>query len=543
MDSDVIVWDRSRSNLVYRFEEHDHGIQSVVFSHDERLLATLGVERDPKLIIWDLATGKIVASMRNAPVSVLTFGGMTRDIKRRDTRNYQLAGAGKNGVVIFSLDPYEGELTARTVQMGTLVRKFVSLKFSPDYETLYAGSSSGDLAAISIKQNGVSSSFQTCRVGVRTISSSPSNVYVGGGDGTVTVWQRREDYYGKISFLKTLSVQLQGSVTSIDLHREEREMLAGTAEGYVYRITLSHDKSNQAQVELVCENHCDEVTDVSFSHEESDRFVTVSRDCTIRVWEASDYSVSVKIGVRGAGMPSSVCVSTDHLLSGWSDGKIRCHAVYDGKSLWEIHDAHKITRGNAVSSLCLSNNEKFVLSGGEDGTVRMWEVRSKEMVTHLKEHKSRVSQLTLFSDDVHAISCSLDRSFLTWDLMAEKRISTHTQRTGGLNAIALSSDQSVVMTCGKEQTVTFWDLREHEPVRSVSHPGEATCIGVMKSNTNLFATGGEDNVVRLWDMRTCRTVATARGHSGSVKACAFSPDDKQLVSVGSDGNVFVWNVI
>jgi len=536
----VILWNRTRRQLVYRFEEHDHGIRSIAFSHDERLLATLGVERDNKLIIWDLATGKIVASMRNASLDVIMFGGMIRDIKRRDTRNYQLAGAGEKGVVIFSLDPYEGDLTAELVQMGTSVRKFMSLEFSPDCEFLYAGSSSGDISVIMLKRKGVISSFQACRVGVRTISTSENRVYVGGGDGTVTVWSRREDYYGKISFLKTHDARLEGSVTSIDVRSDETEILVGTATGFVYRVYLSQDKS---KVELVCENHCDEVADVAFSHENSDRFVTCSRDCTIRVWEASDYSVSVKAGVRGAGTPSSICVSTDHILSGWSDGKIRCHAACDGKSLWEIHDAHKIVRGgHAVSTLCLSNNEKFVLSGGEDGAVRMWEIRSKEMVTHLKEHKSRVSQFALFSDDVHAISCSLDRSFLCWDLMAEKRISTHTQRTGGLNAIALSSDQSVVMTCGKEQSVTFWDLREHEAVRTIQHQGEATCIGVMKSNANIFATGGEDNVVRLWDMRNCQSIATARGHSGSITACSFSPDDKQLVSVGQDGNVFVWNV-
>ena len=98
------------------------------------------------------------------------------------------------------------------------------------------------------------------------------------------------------------------------------------------------------------------------------------------------------------------------------------------------------------------------------------------------------------------------------------------------------------MTCGKEQSVTFWDLREHEPVRTVQHQGEATCIAVMKSNANLFATGGEDNVVRIWDMRNCQTVASARGHSGPITSCSFSPDDKQLISVGRDGNVFVWNV-
>ena len=34
--ADVIVWDVLRKRAHYRFEEHDHGVECLAFSHDER---------------------------------------------------------------------------------------------------------------------------------------------------------------------------------------------------------------------------------------------------------------------------------------------------------------------------------------------------------------------------------------------------------------------------------------------------------------------------------------------------------------------------
>lgn len=64
----------------------------------------------------------------------------------------------------------------------------------------------------------------------------------------------------------------------------------------------------------------------------------------------------------------------------------------------------------------------------------------------------------------------------------------------------------------------------------------------MAHSHDIMATGGTDHVVKLWDIGTGRLIQDGIGHSGTVKALQFSPDDKQLVSVGDDGSVFVWNV-
>ena len=58
----------------------------------------------------------------------------------------------------------------------------------------------------------------------------------------------------------------------------------------------------------------------------------------------------------------------------------------------------------------------------------------------------------------------------------------------------------------------------------------------------IIATGGTDSMVKLWSKGTGQLLMDGVGHSGTVRSLQFSPDDRQLVSVGDDGNIFVWNV-
>jgi cilia- and flagella-associated protein 52 len=49
-------------------------------------------------------------------------------------------------------------------------------------------------------------------------------------------------------------------------------------------------------------------------------------------------------------------------------------------------------------------------------------------------------------------------------------------------------------------------------------------------------------VLKLWDFASSALLAEGKGHSGSICSVKFSPDDRQIVSVGLDGNILVWNV-
>lgn len=81
-----------------------------------------------------------------------------RDIKRRETRNYLLATAGNKKIVLWSLDPYTGDISGHRVvceARGSLVRDVTALAFSEDGETLRCTTSTGDFVGVDLRSKQV----------------------------------------------------------------------------------------------------------------------------------------------------------------------------------------------------------------------------------------------------------------------------------------------------------------------------------------------------------------------------------------------------
>ena len=288
---------------------------------------------------------------------------------------------------------------------------------------------------------------------------------------------------------------------------------------------------------LVAENHAAPVIALAFSPGVSDSFCTASADGIVRIWDAGDYSVRMNAS-SGKAVPQCLLYSDEVVIVGCGDGQIRSYHSSSGEALWTIANAHS----SGITALAMSPNFKFIVSGGNNGEIRVWEIKSRELVCHLKEHSARVNGIKVYSDNMHVVSCSRDRSFLCWDLQQERRVSSHLQRMGGINALALSKDQQMIITVGQEKKISFWTLQNENPVNTIfpAHSAEAICLDV--SNNGLFiVTGSADHELKLWS-KDGTNLATGIGHSGPVSAVSFSPDDKQIVSVGMDGSIFIWNV-
>jgi len=175
------------------------------------------------------------------------------------------------------------------------------------------------------------------------------------------------------------------------------QLLVSTDRGFIYRVRVSDFSSM-----LLGENHIASVLDCSYMDGVSDKFSTSSEDGTIRLWDANDYSVYARCLAATPAHPTCTVFTDEIIISGWSDGKVRSFRVDTQDLLWTVDNAHK----GGVTSLDLSYNFKFFATGGNDGEVRVWEIRTRELITHLKEHTSKVTKVEILPDDLTLYSAA-----------------------------------------------------------------------------------------------------------------------------------------
>ena len=104
-------------------------------------------------------------------------------------------------------------------------------------------------------------------------------------------------------------------------------------------------------------------------------------------------------------------------------------------------------------------------------------------------------------------------------------------------------DESQLLTCGSDRKVTYWDCFDGQAIRMLdgSDSGELNALAITREGEH-FVTGGEDKLIKLWDYDEGLSHYVGQGHSGVISNIALAPDQKTIVSVGSEGAIFVWHV-
>ena len=111
------------------------------------------------------------------------------------------------------------------------------------------------------------------------------------------------------------------------------------------------------------------------------------------------------------------------LLAGWDDGRIRVFYPESGKPKYTIEDAHKL----GVTALASYSDCTHIVSGGQQGDVRVWAVSRKpvpkgytytsSLLGTLKEHKASVTCIKVKKDNSECVTSSTDGSCIIWDLV------------------------------------------------------------------------------------------------------------------------------
>eukprot|EP01029_Cantina_marsupialis_P011760 TRINITY_DN2617_c0_g1_i1.p1 TRINITY_DN2617_c0_g1~~TRINITY_DN2617_c0_g1_i1.p1 ORF type:complete len:615 (-),score=172.48 TRINITY_DN2617_c0_g1_i1:90-1934(-) len=534
-NADCVVWDYETRTPIYRLSEHDYHIRCVSFSEDERLLLTCGGDKDNKLFIWDMATGHVVSSapLQPTPVNCCAMGGFIYDPKGNKTEYCRFATGGNGIVILWSINVFTGQISQQKMETRSNNRNYTCLYFSQNGRYLYAGTGSGDFFVFNANECIFQNSVNVCRQGVLSMVLLPGgDVLTGGGDGSVMRFRSLDD---GLHFEDCNSLQLPGGpVCNLCSDAYGTMSLAGCANGFLCHVNL-----DSFQGSCIQESHFDKVVSVRHCRSNSDIFATMSIDNTIRVWNADNYSVALKIPTKGYGEAMCLVFHESFLLTGWSDGVIRAFDVVDGRLLWELPDAHV----GGISSMEITFDEKLLITGGIRGEVRAWNLASRRMVCHLKEHSKEVTAIAPFSDNTHVLTCSKDKSMLCWNIRDEKRVASLSQGMGGVNSVVLSRSEDLVISAGQDRKISFWTLRDTNPIRTLSPPGggETTCLAVSHDG-QLLASGGSDMNFKVWRMDNYELVFDSQGHSGRIRSVSFTPDDRQVMSVGDDGNIFIWNI-
>ncbi len=284
------------------------------------------------------------------------------------------------------------------------------------------------------------------------------------------------------------------------------------------------------------------------------RAVSGGDDETVLVWDLTT-STELRILTGHHGGVAAVAITADgrRAISGGDDGTIRVWNTDTGE---ELHSDSLETVGQvgqrevgwvitvapAINAVAISVDGQQAISGGDDGTVRIWDLDTGEELRTLTGHHGPVAAVALTADGQRAISGGDDGTVRVWNLDTAKQLPTAADHDGYMEAVAISADGQRAISGGDDGTVRVWNLGTGKQLHILrGHDGWVRAVAVT-ANGRHAASGGDDGTVRIWDLDTGEELHTLRGHYDWVRAVTVSADSQRVVSGGDDGTLRIWDL-
>lgn len=240
--------------------------------------------------------------------------------------------------------------------------------------------------------------------------------------------------------------------------------------------------------------------------------------------------------------------------TGSSDRNVKIHDADSGELLSTL-EGHE----DAVVSVRFSADGERLLSAGFDNTARIWNLATGQLEQTLTGHSWWVWAAEFSPDGQRIVTVSQDGNAIVWqrnDSGEYRQLTEFAKHNGPIYAAQFTPDGSAIATAGYDRRVLLWRPEQTQPVdiarrldgqadppspyeELAQHEGPIRALAFSPDGKHLVS-GGQDNVLRVWNLDRSVEQAVLRGHASHVRDCVFSPDGTLLLSAGRDQQIKLW---
>ncbi|MHA2213118.1 MAG: WD40 repeat domain-containing protein [Candidatus Thorarchaeota archaeon] len=214
--------------------------------------------------------------------------------------------------------------------------------------------------------------------------------------------------------------------------------------------------------------------------------------------------------------------------------------LYDARNCDEIQ---RMPDDYLCTSIAFSPKGDIVATGSVGRVVKLWDIKTAELLATLEGHSYPVLSLSFSPDGDKLVSGSGDTTLKIWNVVNQNELLTLKGHALYVKACDWDPNGNRIVSGSVDSTIMEWDPSNGKPTKV--HEDHRTAVHTLRftNDGSAMASGSSDNTVIIWDTQGSSLLNSRvlYGHENEVRAVAFSSDGKYLATGSSDKDLFVWS--
>jgi len=200
-----------------------------------------------------------------------------------------------------------------------------------------------------------------------------------------------------------------------------------------------------------------------------------------------------------------------------------------------------------VQSAVLSPNGKKVVSWGEDGIVKLWDIEASKIIATWMGHGPGTRSMCWNRDGGRILSGSYYGTAMVWDAESGNTILAIKTGHGEVYSAIYSPGETMIASGGESGEtrngfIKIWDANTGKLIAKLEgHISIVHCLAWTADGKTLIS-GLNDRSIRTWNTTTWQQINVLTGHTSVVHRIALSPNGRILVSGSWDRTARLWNL-